>query len=310
MSMQNALEKIRTFEGRTVLHPRHIRALERLDECYALTVETKKTRSVMVVGESGVGKSTLMNAFVEKYPRKETRNQTIIAVLVVSVPSSPSKGAMADAILTKFGDIYVRGSVQDKRARILLLMKQCGVKCLVLDEFQHFIDRGGTRTYSAVADWIKEVMNEAGVSVIAFGLQNGLLMLRSNSQMRRRFSSSINLLPWSLDTDEDRLEFRRLIKAFEKAMELPEQSLLYGEEMATRIYFACDGKIGYLAPFLSRALYLSLINGGQKVELEHLNRAFIDQIWGSASSKDNPFSADFTFRRLNRLGEPFEPPLI
>lgn len=310
MNMEIAFEKTRVFESKTVLHPRYVHALARLDECYLLTAETRKTRSIMVVGESGAGKSTLMNAFVEKYPRKETRNQTMIPVLVASVPSSPTKGAMADSILTKFGDIYVRGSVQDKRARILLLMKQCGVRCLVLDEFQHFIERGGTKTHAAVADWIKEVMNEAGVSVIAFGLQNGLLMLRSNSQMRRRFSSSINLQPWSLDTDEDRLEFRRLVKAFEKAMELPEQSNLYGEEIATRIYYACDGKIGYLVKLLSRALYLAVKNGHQRIEIDHLSQAFIDEVWGSASSKENPFSADFTCRRLNRLGEPFEPPLI
>lgn len=308
--VNSAIVRAAELENRKILHPRFTEAMRILEESYLLSVESGKPRAIMVLGESGVGKSTLLAAFLANHPRQEARQKTIIPVLAVEVPAQPTIKSTADAILMKFNKMYVSGSAEAKTERIKLLLKQCDVRCLILDEFQHIVDRGRTRMNAAVADWLKNLMNSSGISVMAFGLPQSANLLRYNEQLRRRFSSSITLSPWTLESEADFNEFRAVINAFERAIALNDVSNLYAEDIAKRIYFATDGKIGYLSRLLSSAMYKVLLAGETCIQRQHLHAAFREQIWADASEQTNPFSDEFQLRRLNRKAEPYEPPLV
>lgn len=313
MSMIDASEPARrmaSLEGRVIQHPQFKSALDQLNERHKLSISSKQSLGMMVLGASGVGKSTLLQTFLKQYPRQETDERTLIPVLSVEIPSQPTIKSTADAILGEFDWKYASGTAEAKTKRIIALIKQCGVQTIILDEFQHFADRGRKKTNEVVADWLKSLMNSTGVSFVVFGLPQAAGILRVNEQLRRRFSASVTLAPWVMSSESDMKEFRGVIKALEKSADLPVSSGLYEDDMYKRLFFASGGKIGYLSKLISSATYLALLNEGDKIERCHLHKAFLIYIWASAPPSHNPFDEEFEWRHLNGACEPFEPALI
>ncbi|MGH8493084.1 MAG: TniB family NTP-binding protein [Moraxellaceae bacterium] len=304
------VELVKTMGDLVIHYPMFKTALERLVEVFDLSQVSNQSAAMMVLGESGTGKSTLLKAFMERYPRQITEEKTSIPVLSVEIPSRPTIKSTADAILTQFDRLYVGGSAGEKTKRIKLLIKQCEVRVIVFDEFQHFIDRGTTTANTAVADWIKGLMNETKVSVVIFGLPRAARILRYNDQLRRRFSAAIKMRPWVFESSEDIREFKGIIKALERATNLPAPGELHTEDMMRRLFFASGGLIGYLAKLVTMSACTAMKNGDGRITIAHLHSTFIKHIWAEATSNRNPFNESFEWRPLNRANEPFEPVLI
>lgn len=95
---------------------------------------------LLLIGSSGIGKSTLIESYESLYPRVHGPEGTTIPVLRVSVPSSPSAKSLAEAILVALKDPKAhRGSAAEKTERIAVWLERCGVELLLLDEFKHLV---------------------------------------------------------------------------------------------------------------------------------------------------------------------------
>lgn len=81
---------------------------------------------------------------------------------------------------------------------------------------------------------------------------------------------------------------------------------LVTEEMIQRLYFASFGILDYLVKVLERAV--RLVKSGQfdGINLAALDTAFRDEVWQLAPRNRSPFNAEFDFRPLIGLGEPYE----
>ncbi|MGH8493107.1 MAG: TniB family NTP-binding protein [Moraxellaceae bacterium] len=304
------MKKTASLERGIIQHPQFKNALDLLNEQHKLSVSSQQSHGMMVLGASGVGKSTLLQTFLKQHPIHETDEETRIPVLSVEIPSQPTIKSTADAILGKFDEKYKGGTAETKTKKIIMLIKHCDVKTIILDEFQHFSDRGRKKTNALVADWLKSLMNNAGVSFVVFGLPQAAEILRSNEQLRRRFSASVTLVPWSMSSESDMKEFRGVIKILEKSADLPASSELYENDLYKRLYFASGGKIGYLSKLIDSATYIALQDGDSHIERSHLHKAFQKSVWADAPKNLNPFDDDFEWRQLNGACEPFEPALI
>ncbi|WP_215779848.1 hypothetical protein [Paludibacterium sp. B53371] len=77
--------------------------------------------------------------------------------------------------------------------------------------------------------------------------------------------------------------------------------------MLVRLFYACNGLIGYLSKLLIAALEIRLERGYRSVEPWMLEEAFSKELWNEGVGPLNPFNKRFQWRVLNKAGELFAP---
>ncbi|MCE5981969.1 TniB family NTP-binding protein [Pseudomonas sp. LF19] len=284
--------------------PQSDHAIMRMEEVRQDTIRTQSSKGLVVQGPSGVGKSSL----VREYLRNEAAGNPdwMRSVLVVEMPSSPSKKNLATAVLVAMKDPFAtaRGhSAEHKFTRIVTLLKNQGTAMIILDEAQHLVDYKKVGAYEA-ADWIKSLMNETDITVVLVGLKRTEGLLWANEQLRRRFSASIDYGRYDL-TEETWKQFAALLKAIQGL--LPVQCISFlSKDMLQRFHLASFGLIDYLIKILDRAVWLAQRSGVEGIDLNVLSQAFKDEVWSRVPSERNPFSTSFDFQPLVGGREPFE----
>jgi len=280
--------------------------ISEMEKILDLSRSTGMVRNLLVTGESGCGKTSLARAFQMQHPKAHFAEQTVTPVLLVEVPSLGTVGAVAQAILRALSDPYPeKGRVADQTARIEILIRNCKTEMLILDEAQHIYDRGQRKTQYATADWLKTLVNAIEIPVVLFGIPRLENLLEVNVQLRRRFAAPMELSIGSpddlgfLDANFD------VINALAPALPIPlSLKKITTADLTRRIYFATDGRVGYLKRLLSIALQAAWENDDNEINIDTLEDAFT-QIWRNGVGALNPFSRDFVYRRLDRSGEPF-----
>jgi hypothetical protein len=298
--------KLKLVEDILIPHSHFSRAVSRLRHVIDLSSKGAEARHTLLVGESGTGKTWLAKYVQSLYPCGREGGETVIPVLLVETPARPSLKGLAEAILTSLGDPFAdRGTIITKRKRALGLLARCKVELIVLDEFQHFLDHGIFDSMHAVSDWLKLFIEDVKVPFMLMGLPRCAAILQMNEQLRRRFSSRLELPTLSIDTETGELEFRTVLHQIDKALPTDQLSGLAEVTMARRLHFASNGHLGYLRTLITKAFELMASESRAQLDANLLEQAFVEVIWHEGTKALNPFNAAFQFRRLDRIGEPF-----
>jgi energy-coupling factor transporter ATP-binding protein EcfA2 len=308
MKSPTSIEEVNERINALIIHHQTFStALKRIEYCHRVSLTKREPRSLMIVGVSGSGKSLLQQHYVSKFPRETNETSTRIPVIAVRIPAPPVLSAVADEILAAFGDLYRGGTIKAQKDRIIMLLKQCQVELVLLDEYQLLYDNGRAKTYLKVTDWLKDIFDNAGIPMVALGLVRSGELMEFNDQFRRRFSALHLLGKWTLTDNANRLDFLAFISTLEKTLGFSEKSDLSELEMAGRIFYATDGIPGYVLPLVVSAAYYAAEEKANSINMTHLRKAFLQEIYGSAANENNPFDDAFVARRLDRNGEPFAP---
>ncbi len=295
------------FRANLVRHVGFEKALKEISRCHRMgRYRLDEPNCLLITGESGCGKSTLRRTYVNQYPRREMEDRTLIPVLHLELPSQPTVKNVAERLLIQLGDPFAeKGSAEGKTARIVTLLKECGVELVILDEFQHFVDRSSEKVEYKVADWLKSVINDSKVPFVLMGLPRCHRILEVNEQLRRRFLPRVSLHRFRMDIQEERRQFFNVLKNLEKSLPLQFPSALCEKTIIPRIYYATHGVIDHTMKLISESLNIALSEQRPTIDQEILRRAFERVIWADARDQDNPFHPTFKDRHLNRAGEPF-----
>lgn len=306
MSNQQSLKDcIERIDRLVVIHPRFRKALDRIEGCLFENVNLATPRGLLIVGPSGSGKSTLRNQVIAMQGRIAVTEREK-PIVCVSVPSIPTIKSLANTVLCSMGDpLWHKGTAPQLTHRAVTLLRGLATRLVLLDEMQHLADSSGYRGISRVADWIKEVMDQATANFVLLGLPRAEEVLKVNEQLRRRFAAKVELSRFDIDDPDDFLDFRHLLAAFEGTMQFKADPRLSDSEMAERIYYASDGLPGYLKELLIGALRQASNEDIGTIGLSHLATAFREEIWAGGVGDKNPFDRKFQFRRLDGSGEPF-----
>lgn len=261
---------------------------------------------LLLVGQSGAGKTTLIEHYRDHFPITHNPEQTTVPVLVVQTPAMPTVKNLAEAILHALGDPNVnKGSAEEKTRRIFKLLLACHVELLIIDEFQHFCDARHRSVANQVADWLKSVLNVARIPVVVVGLPRAESVIHMNEQLARRFSSRFDLRPFHYHTAEGQLEFRGLLKTIHAP--IPVQCVeLHEANLALRFFVATNGLIDYIAKIIDEAVQVAGRLAIPCIDWNILANAFEESVWRNAPKRLNPFNPDADLRPLNKVGEPFE----
>lgn len=308
MPAKDMYAQIKDFERQYIPFPTFVAATNAIEANLKLFQETGIAKNLLIIGEPGTGKTSLCKWLKRKHPVVKLFDRDKTEVLIVKIPPAATVPGIIDAMLKELGDPWCqKGSITDKTARVVTLCKECGVEFMIFDEAQHLYDRGDTRTHYMVGDWFKHLIDEVGVPSGLIGLPRAEQILLTNDQLRRRFSRRLSLALGQSDTDSVETECLQLYMSLVTLLNIPVSAHPFGaQEMGRRLYYASDGRVGYIKKLMSAALMCALEKDMEVIDAEILEAAFTVEIWSQGIGKLNAFNPTFEFRRLDRQDEPFQ----
>jgi hypothetical protein len=237
-------------EDRWIDYPRARKVLEELER---LLVCPKRTRmpSLLIHGESNIGKSMTIQKFLRTHPQKEFNHDTgmlQLDVLAVEMPSAPTERRVYGQLLLAMNAPYRPG---DRLAAVestaLTLLRQIGPKMIVVDEVHNLL-AGSAREQRASLNLLKFLSNQVPCSIVALGTRDALAAVQTDPQIASRFPG-LELPRWQENED-----LRGFLAGFERQLPLRKASRISDNRaIVNSIMNATGGVTGDMAALLSRA---------------------------------------------------------
>jgi GTPase SAR1 family protein len=168
-------------------------------------ISGRSAKLMLFLAEAGCGKSTLIRDFIA-----QEQGRTPPDLLYVSLPVPCTIKGMTSEMLRRLGDPLCDRSTTATRNsfRIVHQLQHQNKRLIIIDEFQHLIDHDRDRVLRLATDWLKTLLDEAGVPVVCVGLPNSIEIIRSNKQLERRTTKVTRLHPFEWREGSQGLEFR------------------------------------------------------------------------------------------------------
>lgn len=280
-------------------------ALEAIAEAHASYGSGDRPLNLRIVGVSGVGKSSAFKVYAARHPRRKDSTGTVVPVLLLSIPAQPTAKVLYTDILRALGaNDPGCGTADHQRARLLMLCKACRVELILIDELQHFIDRGTARSHAAVADALKSLLDELDIPCVLGGAPRGRKLFELNNQLRNRFTRVVTLRPFDGTTAEGLGLLIGYLGALIDSFDERLKAFLLDPQVTQRLFYATDGLPRLIADFLLE-FRKQVAQNAHEPDLDTASDVFIKVIWAGALNDRNPFSTTFFASRLTGPFEPF-----
>lgn len=283
-------QKIAQVNKIYVVYPRHQSILERIEKCHRYSSFSAEPECMFIKGRTSAGKTTISKAHLKRHPSSISKEKRVVPVLSAIIPAPATvKGVVTD-MLDALGDpLAERGTIASQTLRLRRYLDDCAVEMIILDEFQHFIDRDSLVVLKTVADWLKNLINATKRPIILIGLPEAEEVLNANEQLSRRFAHRVELLPFQFGNEEQILEFYKFLQYLERMLPLQEASNLASSNLAPRIFYASDGYVGYVMKLIRKAAIAAIERGLEKLDLDLLSEAYEEYLKADKPGKTNPF---------------------
>ena len=145
------------------------------------------------------------------------------------------------------------------RLGVLDMLRESGVRLVVLDEAQHMTRVPSARSQADQVDVIKHCVDHTGIPHVLFGTYELSVMVALGDQFARR-SRELHFVPYDWSDASDRDAFQRIFGQFVSALPFPEPSKSWEDlgKHQRHVYVGCAGCVGILKDWLCRALQLLL----------------------------------------------------
>ena len=302
--IHNALEK---FNAEYIQFEVFQKAFTAIEDNLSLYRQTGIAENLLVVAESGCGKTSLCHLLQERYPRYALPERDVIPILSVAVPPVASLNSLSEAMLAALGHPTPKsGTLTRKTSMFITLAKACGIEMILFDEAQHLHDRGQVRSHYLASDWIKQLTDALKIPIVFLGLPRTESLLIVNEQLRRRFSKKIFLSLERHYTEDLSKQCLQMLLSLSQTFPVRIVAGEYGwDEFSARLYYATDGRVAYIKKLMANTLKFALQADLKEVDPADFEMVYKQEIWWEADSELNPFHPNFCFRRLDRAGEPF-----
>lgn len=282
--------RLRKFQDHLIEYNAVLEVLAELEYLHKAGVQHGGAGCMLVIGPSGSGKTTTLHRYESGYPPVKEKERDRLPILLVEAPPRATPKGLAEVMLGALGDTAPsKGTLQSMTRRVEVLLRGRGVELVMLDEFQHLIDRQKRDqvAYDA-ADWIKGLLNKAICPIVLSGTQPALQVIEANEQLHRRCNAIIQLDALPFGTSDERRFFRSILKAFDHGLPFDEPSGLEESDLAARIHAATDGLIGRVSHLLTTACRKALSEDLLCLDMQVLGDAWAASAIPS-SGKVNPF---------------------
>ncbi|MEE3622969.1 TniB family NTP-binding protein [Nitrospirillum sp. BR 11752] len=296
MDREERLERFRNIVKIAIDLPQQAQIKQRIRNAIDIGCCGKEAQSMMLLGPTGTGKSTLLKEIVDEYPAEQRGRYLYRPVLYVEIPPQSTLKALAIAILKALGDVSSNRSMSEYTHIVIQTLTRAAPKLIVFDEIQHIVSRGNTAAHAyASGDLIKAILNARVCPVVLAGQPEGKEVVRTNPQSERRNRWCEDLKPFDWLKQADRDIYQSFLYMYEERMGLPAPSNLFDDDMAFRLWIASGGLIGRTTKWLQMAAEMALVERSSPLPClsqELLAEAFERGQVGADRREPNPFLAD------------------
>jgi hypothetical protein len=237
-------------EDRWIDYPRARKVLQELERLLACPRRTRMP-SLLIHGESNIGKSMIIQKFLRDHPQREFYHDTgmlQLEGLAVEMPSAPTERRVYGQLLLAINAPYRPG---DRLAAVestaLTLLRQIKPKMIVGDEVHNLL-AGSAREQRASLNLLKFLSNQVPCSIVALGTRDALAAFQTDPQIASRFPG-LELPRWQENED-----LRGFLAGFERQLPLRKVSRISDDRaIVSSIMHATSGITGDIAALLSRA---------------------------------------------------------
>lgn len=223
--------------------------------------------NVLLIGRTNNGKTGLVKRFAARHlPSDNPGGENIIApVLLVQTPPKPTEAGFYTELLHPLLKRLPNGTVADKRARVVEILRQVQLKVLIIDEMHNMLAATAPAQHEFL-NVIKYLSNELQISMVGVGDETLISAVGIDSQIQNRFEPEI-LPKWKVGP-----EFSRLLASFEKILPLRNPSNLVEPLLAMKLAALCEGTIGELSMLLNKASTYAISRGQEQITVDVLNK--------------------------------------
>jgi thymidine kinase len=254
---------------------------------------------VVILGDTGAGKTTLFKAYEAKFPRerkvkfinKFEIKYDSIPVLRVELDSNSSPLNVASKMLEVLGDpFYSKGTEKQLTARLKKSIVDAEVELIIIDELQHLVDTDTQRVIRKASDWVKQLLNDLNLPIVFGGIEeDATKIFAHNKQLDERFPHKESFSGFKFSNEKEIKEFRVFLKTIDVQLPFPERSNLYDPYLVTKIYYATLGIPRTLFHLLHHSSKIALKSGKDKLEELHLEEGFKLLTYETRPRVINPF---------------------
>lgn len=266
-------------EDRWIHYPQAEEIIQTLESIK--TYEKNKTRvtSILLVGSSNNGKTSLLEEFVRRNPSydyysensdKLTKeffdnyNAIGIPTLSILAPNEPNESRLYSNILNKiFAPFNERDSVARKQYLVEYYLNLLNVDMLIIDEI-HNILSGSIAKQKQVLNAIKNLSNHLKIPIVLSGTKDALRAVSTDTQISSRFRP-IYLKKWRMDK-----EFVSLLATFLKTLPLKKESTILTVNTSMEILEISDGNIGDIVGLLKKAAIYAIKSESERITLKEI----------------------------------------
>lgn len=245
-------------------------------------------KSLFIGGQTGIGKSTLIEQFLQRHPPQHESERTVFPVLRVKIPSSARIKGTETSILRMLGIRKAKGTLDGMKNQIYDLIERCDIRMIIFDELQHIIDRDSHKILHNTSDWIKLLMEETNTPVVMAGLDHSECVITENEQLDRRVSRRFYLEPFGFTTDEEVMEFRHILNLIDERLPFSKRSGLGNLQISTTIHNITHGVLGYVMPLIRESAEIAINEERPHLSANDLNTAYNRLYIRKSSQKSAP----------------------
>lgn len=306
---QNKTDRLEKLFSIYVAHPDAENILKKIERCHLSRTYSQNPRSMSLIGETGSGKTTLIEQYMARHPPSETEKTTSVPIfksiiqpdtsildfvisllksLIASVTNSPEDDV---------NDELLQGRRPAVTKRLCRYLAAAEVKLIILDEFQHLLNSKNEEVLDDVANTLKTLVIETKIPVVLVGTTKAYQVFLVNFQLARRVSDKITLKPFSISTAEDNRIFRKFLAEVDKLLPFDTpvelRTRLATEEMSTRFFAASNGYIDDIMRLIQDAGYSAIMNDSECITIEDLADAFENNPGQNNKAEGNPFTTPY-----------------
>lgn len=249
--------------------------LELMEDCRLDSKLTNDPQCMLVTGDTGAGKTSLIEYYQKENPNLEGKYASKIPILSTSLPENSTRVMAAQQLLYDLGDPFYSKSnnIIELTVKLVRLINSCQVELIIIDEFQHMIDFKTKSVLSEVADWVKMLIVRSKVPIILFGLPYSELILQTNKQLAGRFLLRQSLDPFRIKSKENRHDFLSFLNAVDRGLPFEKNSNLADLNIAKALYIASKGNLRTVMVLLNYSVKRSLKKGEPSLTIGSLKYA-------------------------------------
>lgn len=263
---------------RWINYPKAQNIFDILDDLKKYEKDKSRISSILLVGASTNGKTSLLEEFINKYPPYDNYvkdNQKIkeeflgdyhsigVPILYVIAPSEPSETRLYNQILYAVNAPFNEGlSISKKQHLVEYYLNILNIEMLIIDEI-HNILSGSVTKQKQVMNAIKNLSNTLKIPIVLAGIKDALRAVSTDSQIMSRFRP-VFLPKWVMDK-----EYVSLISTFIASFPLKNESII-SQPLAQEILNISNGCIGDISDLLKEAAVYAIKTESERITLSEI----------------------------------------